>query len=105
MDIAEKRLPQDGRIKRTIGGQDIDFRVSALPGYHGESIVLRILRPDAIGGQDIDFRVSALPGYHGESIVLRILRPDAVNIGLQALGFEQDDYERFLRISADNQKA
>ncbi len=68
MDIAEKRLPQDGRIKRTIGGQDIDFRVSALPGYHGESIVLRILRPDA------------------------------VNIGLQALGFEQDDYERFLRI-------
>jgi type IV pilus assembly protein PilB len=30
--------------------------------------------------------------------VLRILRPDAVNIGLQALGFEQDDYERFLRI-------
>jgi type IV pilus assembly protein PilB len=68
MDIAEKRLPQDGRIKR------------------------------AIGGQDIDFRVSALPGYHGESIVLRILRPDAVNIGIQSLGFEQDDYERFQRI-------
>jgi len=68
MDIAEKRLPQDGRIKRTIGGQDIDFRVSALPGYHGESIVLRILRPDA------------------------------VNIGIQSLGFEQDDYERFQRI-------
>jgi len=68
MDIAEKRLPQDGRIKRMIGGQDIDFRVSALPGYHGESIVLRILRPDA------------------------------VNIGIQSLGFEQDDYERFQRI-------
>jgi type IV pilus assembly protein PilB len=68
MDIAEKRLPQDGRIKRPIGGQDIDFRVSALPGYHGESVVLRILRPDA------------------------------VNIGIQSLGFEQDDYERFLRI-------
>ncbi|HEW79334.1 MAG TPA: type II/IV secretion system protein [Phycisphaerales bacterium] len=68
MDIAEKRLPQDGRIKRTIGD-------------HG-----------------IDFRVSALPGNHGESMVLRILRPDAVNIGIQALGFEQDDYERFQRI-------
>jgi len=68
MDIAEKRLPQDGRIKR------------------------------AIGGQDIDFRVSALPGYHGESMVLRILRPDAVNIGIQSLGFEQKDYERFQRI-------
>jgi type IV pilus assembly protein PilB len=68
MDIAEKRLPQDGRIKR------------------------------AIAGQDIDFRVSALPGHHGESVVLRILRPDAVNIGIQSLGFEQDDYERFQHI-------
>jgi len=68
MDIAEKRLPQDGRIKRVIGGQAIDFRVSALPSYHGESMVLRILRPDA------------------------------VRIGIQALGFEEDDYERFQQI-------
>ncbi len=68
MDIAEKRLPQDGRIKRSISGQDIDFRVSALPGNHGESVVLRILRPDA------------------------------VNIGIRSLGFEQDDYERFQKI-------
>jgi type IV pilus assembly protein PilB len=68
MDIAERRLPQDGRIKRTIGGQDIDFRVSALPGNHGPSVVLRILRPDA------------------------------VNVGIRALGFHQDDYERFQRI-------
>ena len=57
MDIAEKRLPQDGRIKRRIGDQDIDFRVSALPGYHGESVVLRILRPDAvnIGIQSLNY--------------------------------------------------
>ncbi len=68
MDIAERRLPQDGRIKR------------------------------AIGGQDIDFRVSSLPGNHGPSVVLRILRPDSVNIGIQALGFESDDYGRFQRI-------
>ncbi len=68
MDIAEKRLPQDGRIKRVIGGQDIDFRVSALPGYHGESIVLRILRREA------------------------------VNIGIESLGFEQDHYEQFQKI-------
>lgn len=68
MDIAEKRLPQDGRIKRTIGNDDIDFRVSALPGNHGESVVLRILRPDA------------------------------VRIGIQSLGFEQEDYERFQKI-------
>jgi type IV pilus assembly protein PilB len=68
MDIAERRAPQDGRIKRNIGGTDIDFRVSALPAYHGESVVMRILRPDA------------------------------VNIGVAALGFEQDDYDRFQNI-------
>jgi type IV pilus assembly protein PilB len=68
MDIAEKRLPQDGRIKRTIGGQDIDFRVSSLPGNHGPSVVLRILRPDA------------------------------VNIGIESLGFEHDNYEQFQKI-------
>ncbi|MDD5327655.1 MAG: ATPase, T2SS/T4P/T4SS family [Phycisphaerae bacterium] len=68
MDIAERRLPQDGRIKRMIGDNDVDFRVSALPGNHGESVVLRILRRDS------------------------------VNIGIQSLGFEQYDYERFVRI-------
>ena len=68
MDIAEKRLPQDGRIKREIGGQAIDFRVSSLPGVHGPSVVLRILRPDS------------------------------VNVGIESLGFEQDNYEQFQRI-------
>jgi len=43
MDLAEKRLPQDGRIMLDIGGKPIDFRVSTLPGIYGESVVLRIL--------------------------------------------------------------
>ena len=68
MDIAERRLPQDGRIKMRIANDDIDFRVSALPGYHGESVVLRILRPES------------------------------VRVGIQALGFGEDDYHRFIRI-------
>ena len=68
LDIAEKRVPQDGRIM-----MDVD-------------------------GGKIDFRVSALPGYHGESVVMRILRPESVRVGIEELGFEQDDYERFLRI-------
>lgn len=68
MDIGERRLPQDGRIKRRIDNQDIDFRVSCLPGYHGESTVLRILRPES------------------------------VNIGIQAIGFESEDYQRFTKI-------
>lgn len=43
LDIAEHRLPQDGRIKLRHGGREIDFRVSTLPTVHGERIVLRIL--------------------------------------------------------------
>jgi type IV pilus assembly protein PilB len=42
--------------------------------------------------------VSCLPGYHGESTVLRILRPDSVNIGIEAIGFDSEDYERFTKI-------
>ena len=43
LDIAERRLPQDGRIKLRMGGRDIDFRVSTAPTINGERIVLRIL--------------------------------------------------------------
>ncbi len=68
MDLAQKRLPQDGRIKLRIGGQDIDFRVSVLPSYHGQSVVLRILRPES------------------------------VRMGIEALGFEQEDMANFQRI-------
>ena len=43
MDIAENRLPQDGRIKLKVGGRAIDFRVSTIPVVYGERVVLRIL--------------------------------------------------------------
>ena len=66
--IEEKRLPQDGRIKLQVAGEPVDFRVSSLPAYHGESVVLRILRPDS------------------------------VKVGIQSLGFEADDYQRFMQI-------
>ena len=68
MDIAERRLPQDGRIKMRFGHDKIDFRVSSLPSYHGESIVLRILRPES------------------------------VQVGIEALGFEEHNYKTFLKV-------
>jgi len=43
MNISEKRVPQDGRIKLSLGGRVVDLRVSSLPARHGESIVMRIL--------------------------------------------------------------
>ncbi|MFZ4214245.1 type II secretion system ATPase GspE [Pantoea endophytica] len=49
LDIAEKRLPQDGRISLRIAGKSIDVRVSTLPASHGERIVLRILDNSGLG--------------------------------------------------------
>nr|WP_240794582.1 GspE/PulE family protein [Azoarcus sp. DD4] len=43
LDIAERRVPQDGRFKAQTGGRDIDFRVSIMPSIHGEDAVLRVL--------------------------------------------------------------
>ena len=47
LNIAEKRLPQDGRIKIRLAGRDIDIRVSTVPTVHGESIVMRLLDKSA----------------------------------------------------------
>ncbi len=68
MNIAERRIPQDGRIRMPVDAEQIDFRVSACPAYHGESVVLRILRPDS------------------------------VKIGLKNLGFEQENLDNFNKI-------
>ena len=61
MDIAEKRVPQDGRMKLKFGNRAIDFRVSTLPTLFGEKIVIRILDPssaklgiDALGYEKIE---------------------------------------------------
>jgi type II secretion system protein E len=48
LDIAERRLPQDGRIKTHILGQEIDVRVSILPTLHGEAVVMRLLNQTSI---------------------------------------------------------
>jgi general secretion pathway protein E len=48
LDIAERRMPQDGRIKMAVRGQDVDFRVSTIPSLHGETVVLRILDRKAV---------------------------------------------------------
>src|SRR5881275_2628804 len=53
LDIAERRLPQDGRIKLRIQGKEIDLRVSTVPTMHGESVVMRILDK---GGVPLDFK-------------------------------------------------
>ncbi|GAB0119053.1 GspE/PulE family protein [Acidisoma sp. 7E03] len=58
LDIAERRLPQDGRIRLAVRGQEVDFRVSTIPALHGESIVLRVLDRGAV---TFDFATLGLP--------------------------------------------
>lgn len=48
LNIAERRLPQDGRVRLAVRGQDIDFRLSVVPAIHGETIVLRILDRETV---------------------------------------------------------
>jgi general secretion pathway protein E/type IV pilus assembly protein PilB len=68
MSIAEKRVPQDGRIQSQVGGKTIDLRVSCLPTNHGESIVMRILDKEGL------------------------------KLGLAELGFFTDDQQTFERL-------
>jgi len=68
MSIAEKRIPQDGRIQTNVGGKTIDLRVNCLPTAHGESIVMRILDKEGL------------------------------RLGLAELGFFADDQQTFERV-------
>ncbi|MEM8737357.1 MAG: ATPase, T2SS/T4P/T4SS family [Planctomycetota bacterium] len=63
--VEEKRIPQDGRIKMRIDGKVVDFRFSCCPTYHGESIVMRILRPEAamLGLEKLGMRPDTLDGF------------------------------------------
>jgi general secretion pathway protein E len=59
LDIAERRLPQDGRISLRVAGRPIDVRVSTIPSGHGERVVLRLLDKDAGGLSLIDLGMGA----------------------------------------------
>jgi len=69
MDIAERRLPQDGRQTIRFAGQDIDLRVSSLPGSWGESLVMRLLRKE---NELPDLEALGLEG-HAQSVLQGLL--------------------------------
>ena len=60
LDIAEKRIPQDGRFKLRMPGKTIDFRVSVMPSVHGEDAVIRILDKESISEQFQELRLDIL---------------------------------------------
>jgi len=60
LDIAEKRVPQDGRFRVKLGGRPIDFRVSIMPSVHGEDAVIRILDKESLSKQFASLRLDVL---------------------------------------------
>jgi type IV pilus assembly protein PilB len=60
LDIAEKRVPQDGRFRLRVPGKTIDFRVSIMPSVHGEDAVIRILDKESISEQFSELRLDIL---------------------------------------------
>src|ERR671913_1141709 len=67
LDIAEKRVPQDGRFKLRAPGKTIDFRVSVMPSAHGEDAVIRILDKESISEQFRELRLDIL-GFPDEEL-------------------------------------
>ena len=67
LDIAERRVPQDGRFKVSIQGREVDFRVSVMPSIYGEDVVLRILDRRALSDQLQGLRLDHL-GFDEASI-------------------------------------
>lgn len=77
MNIAERRLPQDGRIQKNIAGRTIDMRVSTLPTQFGESVVLRVLDRSTV---NLDLAALGMPDYIHDYIIDVINRPNGIFI-------------------------
>ncbi len=75
MDISERRLPQDGRTTQRINGQDVDIRVSALPGTWGESLVLRLLPKER---RRIDLETLGMEADHRTLFEKEITEPNGI---------------------------
>ena len=77
MNIAERRIPQDGRIVKQIGDKQVDMRVSSLPTHHGESIVLRVLDRSSV---NLSLENLGLPEYIYDYITETIEKPNGIFI-------------------------
>src|SRR3981081_159657 len=83
MNIAERRLPQDGRIQKNIAGRHVDLRVSTLPTQFGESVVLRVLDRSTV---NLDLEMLGLPDYVHNYILEIINRPNGIFIATGPTG-------------------
>ena len=83
MNIAERRLPQDGRIQKNIAGRNIDLRVSTLPTQFGESLVLRVLDRTTV---NLELEALGMPDYIYNFLLEMIHRPNGIFIATGPTG-------------------
>ena len=83
MNIAERRLPQDGRIQKYIAGRSVDLRVSTLPTQFGESLVLRVLDRTIV---NLDLGALGMPDYIHDFLLEMINRPNGIFIATGPTG-------------------
>jgi type IV pilus assembly protein PilB len=77
MNIAERRIPQDGRIMTVVNGKPVDMRVNSLPTQHGESVVLRVLDRSSV---NLDLEHLGMPTYLFDYITETIEKPNGIFI-------------------------
>ena len=75
LNIAERRLPQDGRIKLQMLGKELDLRVSTIPTMYGESVVMRLLDKENIV---LDFSALGLTGKHSQQFINVLAQPHGI---------------------------
>jgi type IV pilus assembly protein PilB len=83
MNIAERRLPQDGRIQKQIAGRNVDLRVSTLPTQFGESLVLRVLDRSIV---NLDLEALGMPDYIYNFLLQVIEHPNGIFIATGPTG-------------------
>ena len=103
LNIAERRLPQDGRIKLAVRGKEVDFRVSTVPTMHGESVVMRILDR---GGAVFEFAVLGLEPAVLEPYLQMLERPNGILLvtGPTGSGKTTTLYTSLLRLNRPDTK-
>jgi general secretion pathway protein E len=103
LDIAERRLPQDGRIRLAVRGQEVDFRVSTVPSLHAETVVLRVLDQSAV---EFEYAQLGLPPRVVQRLTSALALPNGIVLVTGPVGSGKTTtlYTALLGLNAETRK-